>query len=80
MEPVFAALMVGLCLWLIYGTAKQYQLHKFSCYMKAAIHELYATDKYQVMAIDIDSSYKNVKKSAAWNFKFDEMVKYASRG
>lgn len=79
MEPVFSALMVGLCLWLMYGTAKQYQLHKFSCYMKAAINELYATSKHQTTSIDIDTSYNNVKKSAAWNFNFQDMVKYADR-
>lgn len=70
------ALMVGLCLWLMYGTAKYYQLHKFSCYMKAAINDLYATTKYQTTYINFDASYGNVKKSAAWNFNFDDMIQY----
>lgn len=79
-EPILLVLITVLGLWVVYGTAKAYQLHKFAAYMRASIHELYNTEKHKTIAIDIDKSYDNMLKSPAWNYKFDEMIIYASRG
>lgn len=79
LEPIILVLILALGLWLMYGTAKAYQLHKFSVYMRASIHELYNTEKHKTVAIDIDKSYDNLLKSAAWNHKFEDMIIYANK-
>ena len=63
-------------LWLTYSTAKAYQIHKFNNYMREALYELYNTENWKKNCIDINKSYENVVKSAAWNFNFKEMIVY----
>lgn len=79
MESILLVAIALLGIWFMYGLAKAYQLHKFADYMRASIHELYHTDKHKTLSIDIDQSYQNLLKSAAWNHKFENMVIYANR-
>lgn len=51
--------------WLIYSTAKAYQLHKFNIYMS---HNLYNVNIYE--------SCMNLMKSPAWDYNFKEMIVY----
>jgi hypothetical protein len=78
-EPIILVSIAALGLWIMYGTAKAYQLHKFAAYMRTSINELYNCDKYKTISIDIDKSYKNMMKSPAWDYNFKDMITYANR-
>lgn len=73
-------IMIGIILLLpiaaLYTLAKMVQCSRFGAFMHNTIDDLYETDKHMTMDLNIRSSYDNLKRSAPWNYNFQDMIVY----
>ena len=63
----------------IYILLKIMQLNFFSKHMDREIKELFADDRWLKQNLNIDASYRKLRRSMPWNYSFADMIIYETR-